>query len=110
MGVPVLIEEDVHDRLARAAALAGWVLNRIDPLARVTHVAPAAALRSSTYLGWRTRDEHLAKPNTIEMSMSVPDPLVVKLQPPVRPRQILLHQVPDLVDDLIAMLRRAYRR
>jgi hypothetical protein len=44
-----------------------------------THVAPVVALLSASYLGWHTRAEHLANPNTVQMTMSVGDRLVVPL-------------------------------
>jgi hypothetical protein len=70
-GLPVLIEEDVAGLLARSLRLTVWILDRIDPVGRLSHVAPTVALLSAAYLGWRTRAEHAASPNTVQMPMNV---------------------------------------
>ena len=108
-GLPVLIEEEVGDRLARSFRLTAWILDRIDPVRRLSHVAPTVALLSAAYLGWRTRDEHAASPNTVQMPMNVGDRVVVGLTPAVRPRAALTYEVPELAEDFIALLRRIYR-
>src|SRR5581483_5425501 len=108
-GLPVLLEEDVADLLVRSVRLTAWILDRIDPVRRLSHVAPTVALLSAAYLGWRTRSEHAASPNTIQMPMNVGDRVVVALTPPVRPRAALTHEVPEMVEDFVALLRRAYR-
>jgi hypothetical protein len=108
-GLPALIEEEVGDRLARSLRLTAWVLDRIDPIRRLTHVAPTVALLSAAYLGWRTRDEHMASPNSIQMSMNVGDRVSVGLTPAARPRGALSYEVPELTEDFMALLRRTYK-
>lgn len=108
-GLPVLIEEDVADRLARSLRLTAWILDRIDAVRRLSHVAPTVALLSAAYLGWRTHAEHAASPNTVQMPMNVGDRVVVALTPPVRPRAALTHEVSEIVEDFLALLGRAYR-
>lgn len=102
----MLIEEDVADRLARSLRLTAWILDRIDAVRRLSHVAPTVALVSAAYLGWRTRNEHAASPNSVQMPMNVGDRVVVGLTPAVRPRAALTYEVPEMVADLIALLRR----
>jgi hypothetical protein len=107
-GLPVIIEEDLRDRLSDAFALVAWALDRIDPVMRLSHVAPAVAILSGAYLGWRTREEHAASPNTVAMPMNVGDRLVVTLTPPVCPRPALRYSVGELTEDFVTLLRRAY--
>ena len=108
-GLPALIEEEVGDRLARSLRLTAWILDRIDPVRWFTHVAPTVGLLSAAYLGWRTRGEHMASPNSIQMSMSVGDRVSVGLTPAARPRGALTYEVPELTEDFIALLRRTYK-
>jgi Domain of unknown function (DUF4062) len=107
-GLPVLIEEEVRDRLTRAVRLTAWALDRVDPVRRLSHVAPTVALLSAAYLGWRTKEEHARSPNSVQMPMNVGDRVVVELTPPVRPRAALTHEARELVDDFLALLRTIY--
>jgi hypothetical protein len=108
-GLPALIEEEVGDRLARSFRLTAWILDRIDPVRRLSHVAPSVALLSAAYLGWRTRDEHAASPSSIQMPTNVGDRVVVALTPIARPRGALTYEVPELREDFLALLRRTYK-
>lgn len=109
-GLPVLIEEEVEERLVRALRLAGNVLNRIDSVRRLSHVAPVVSVVGGAYLGWRTRQEHARSPQSVEMAMGVGEQVVKQLAPAVRPRPSLTHEAPQLAQDFVVLLRRAYRR
>ena len=67
------------------------------------------ALLSAAYMGWRTQSEHAASPNSMQMPMSVGDRVLVGLTPAARPRASLTYEVQDLTEDLVALLRRAYK-
>jgi hypothetical protein len=108
-GLPALIEEDVADRVARSLRLTAWILDRIDPVRRLSHVVPVVALLSAAYMGWRTRSEHAASPNSMQMPMNVGDRVLVGLAPAARPRASLTFEVQELTEDLVALLRRAYK-
>jgi hypothetical protein len=108
-GISVMIEETLEDRIAHGLRLASWILDRVDHPRRISHVAPVVALLSASYVGWRTREEHLANPNTVQMPMSVDDRLVIPLAPPVRPRAALTSTVRELTEDFVALIRRAYQ-
>lgn len=108
-GLPVLLEEDVADRLVRSLRLTAWILDRIDAVRRLSHVAPTVALLSAAYLGWRTRAEHAESPNSVQMPMSVGDRVVVGLTPAVRPRSALTYEGREMTEDFVALLRGAYR-
>jgi hypothetical protein len=76
---------------------------------RLSHVAPTVALLSAAYLGWRTRAEHAESPNSVQMPMNVGDRVVVGLTPAVRPRPALTYEGREMIEDFVALLRRAYR-
>lgn len=108
-GLPALIEEDVADRIARSLRLTAWILDRIDPVWRLSHVVPAVALLSAAYMGLRTRSEHSASPNSMQMPMNVGDRVLVGLTPAARPRASLIYEVRELTEDFVALLGRAYK-
>lgn len=107
--LPALIEEEVGDQLSRSLRLAAWILDRVDPVRRLTHVTPTVGLLSAAYVGWRTREEQAANPNSMPMPMNVRDREVIGLAPAVRPRGALTYEVRELVEDLLALMRRLYR-
>jgi hypothetical protein len=45
-GLPALIEEEVGDRLARSFRLTAWILDRIDPVRRLSHAFAAGRFRA----------------------------------------------------------------
>lgn len=110
MGLPVLLEEDVRDRIERGMLFAGWVLDRIDPVRRLSNVVILAALTGGSYLGWRTRAEHAADPNTVQVGTGRPDRVVVQLSPARRNRAALILDAGRMSEDLAALLRRQIRR
>ncbi len=106
-GLPVIIEEDVHDFIARFLRFANAVLADIDPLNRLSHVAIAATIFDAGYLTWRTRAEHAQSPNNVSMNMfGDGEQEEVHLSPPHRTRSALRLNAPELVDDLTVKLRR----
>jgi len=106
--LPALIEEDLTQRLARSFRLTALTLDRVDPVRRLSHVAPVVALLSAAYVGWRTREEHARSPQSIEIPMNVGDRLVVELTPAVCPRAALTFETPKLIEDFVVLLKRAY--
>jgi Domain of unknown function (DUF4062) len=104
--MPVLIEEEVVERLHRALGFAARLLDRIDPAGRLTRVAPLAALLGGSYLGWKTRAQHRRDPNRTQISMSGHDDRVVMLSPAVHSRSTLRVQARTLAEDLMVLLRR----
>lgn len=106
--LPVLIEEDVRDRLVRALRLSGEILDRVDPVRRLREILPVVSLHGASSLGWRTREEHARSPQSVQMP-HVSDPQVVVLSPSTRPRASLLHDTDALRDDILSILRRRLR-
>jgi hypothetical protein len=102
-GAFAIIEEDVLRELAAAIAFGAWLFERIDSTQRVTHVALAAFIEASDYMGWRTQAEQDASPNSGTMRMG-------NAQQPIsstdRPRASLRFRANELAEDLMVPLRR----
>jgi hypothetical protein len=102
-GAFAIIEEDVLNELAAAIAFGAWLFEKIDPTQRVTHVALAASIEASDYMGWRTQAEQDASPNSGSMRIG-------NAQQPIsstdRPRASLRFQATELAEDLMVPLRR----
>ena len=68
-GMFAIIEETVLAKLEAAVGYAAFVLERIDPTHKLTHVGVAASIDAADYLGWRTQAEQDASPNSGTMGM-----------------------------------------
>ncbi len=106
--LPALIEEDLAASLARAIRFSGWLLDRVDPLHRLTDVAPVAQLAGAGYMPWRTRAEQAANPNQATIHGST-EAVTVTLTPARRHRQALTHDANRIAEDLTALLGREVR-
>ena len=104
--LPVLIKEDISNRVERALLFAGWVLDRIDKPKRLSDVVVVAALVGSSYLGWRTRAEYEANPGSGPMSMKRSDRIRVQLSPARRNRAALKLGAHTLAEDLTILIGR----
>jgi len=100
-----LIQEDVIDALRRAVRFSGSLLDRIDPLYRLTDVVVIAHLVGAGYMPWRTRAEHAASPSSGSMGPGG-DTTTVMLTPARRHRQALTHDADRIAEDLATLLRR----
>lgn len=103
-GAFAVIEENVLRELSAALAFSAWLLDRIDPTQRITHIALAASIEASDHMGWRTQAEQDASPNSGTMRMGSGS------NPPTsstdRPRVALRFQAAELAEDLMVPLRR----
>lgn len=104
-----LIEEDIVESLRRSLRFGGWLLDRVDPVGRVTDVVVAVRLLDAGYLPWRTRAEHQASPNAGSMGMGDHDQTLL-MTPARRHRQALIHDSDRLATDFATLLRRAARQ
>jgi hypothetical protein len=105
-----MIEEVITERIERAIRFCAHVLDHVDAVQRISHVAPIAALRGAGYLPWRTRAEQERSPSAATMGLGRSDNVVVGLSPPVRRRAALLHETQSLAEDLTVRLRRELKR
>jgi hypothetical protein len=103
--LPVIIHEDVEERLARVLGYADAVLGHVDSTSRLTRVSIVAAVRGTAFTGWRTREEHARSPSSMQMNMQARDE-AVGLSPPDRARAGLRTQAHDIAIDLAIRLRR----
>jgi hypothetical protein len=103
--LPAVIEEDVVAAIGRALRFVGWVLDRTDPLRRVTDVTVVGLLAGAGYMPWRSRAEHAASPTSGTMGRGG-DEVVVGLTPARRHRQALIHDPDRIAEDLVVLLRR----
>lgn len=108
-GISALIEEDIAEKLARAIGFSAAVLDRIDPLRRVTDVVIVVALVGAGYMPWRSRAEQVASPNAAMMGLGGEESNIV-LAPPRRNRQALTHDADRIVEDFVVLLRRGRTR
>lgn len=109
MELPVLIEEDIRDRIEQGLLFTGWVLDRVDPLRRLSDTVVITALLGGSYLGWRTRAEHERNPSSGQVGMGGSERTVVKLSPARRNRAALTHDVTRMAEDLTVLLHRGMR-
>jgi hypothetical protein len=109
MELTALIEEDLAEALARALRFSGWLLDRIDPVHRLSDVVIVVHLSGAGYMPWRTRAEHAASPNSGQVGLGAHD-ITVGLTPARRRRQALTHDVDRIAEDLVVLLRRERTR
>jgi len=109
-GIPSIIEEDIVAVIERSLRFAARILDHIDSLGRLTHVAPVVAVVGAGYLPWRTRAEQQRSPNAATMGIGSSSDVVVALTPPVRRRPALVHDSAPLAMDFAVRIRRELRR
>lgn len=103
----VVIQEHLYQEIFNALKYTQWVLEKIDPTQRLTHVALAAGFAGSEYLTIRTQTEQAASPNSVQIGFGQSDNTTVHLTPAHRSRASLMHDTENLVEDFIVLLRRA---
>ena len=103
--LPVLIEEDIEDRLGLALRFSSKVLDQIDSVRRLARVAFVGAITDATHQAWRTRAEHAQSPHSISVGMHR-GPATAHLSPPVRGRPELGQRASDFARDLTVLMRR----
>jgi hypothetical protein len=108
-GLAALIEEDLVAALIRAIRFSGWLLDHVDPVHRLTQVAPVAGIVGAGFLTWRTRAEHAANPN-IRSLHDTTGAATATLMPARRNRQALTYDAGNIAEDLVTLLRRQVHR
>lgn len=102
----VLVEETVKERISIAIAYVAAVLDRIDRTQRLTHLAIALRVAGADHRGWRTRAQHAANTNSIQMGhggVQARDPINLLAR-----RAALGLDRSALIEDLLVPLRRQY--
>ena len=103
--LPALIEEDIEERLGTALRFSLMILDQIDSVRRLSHVALAVEITDASYQAWRTRAEHQQSPNSMSIGMRQ-GPATAHLSPPVRGRPELGQRASNYARDLMVLLRR----
>jgi hypothetical protein len=110
MEIPSIIHEDVQRFIGSAVRYAGWVLDRVDPIRRLTDVVIVVHLAGAGWMPWRTRSEHEASPSSGSMGMNSDAASTVELTPARRHRQALTHDAERIAEDLTVLLARDRER
>ena len=105
-GIPSIIHEVIVERIARAILLTAQVLDHVDPLQRISHVAIVAALLDAGWLPWRARQEHAGSPNSATMGFQNQHRMTAALSPPTCSRAALIQAAQQLAEDIAVRLRR----
>lgn len=103
--LPALIEEDIEERIGTALRFSSMILDQIDSVRRLSHVALAVEITDASHQAWRTRAEHLQSPHSISVGM-YQGAATAHLSPPVRGRTELGQRASDFARDLMVLLRR----
>jgi hypothetical protein len=106
-GFPGIIEEKVKDRISNALAYASWLMERVDPTQRITHVSIAARIDGSEYMPWATQAEYDASSRSGSFSMNHGrDRKAIQIG---QPRSVLRLNRDHLVEDLVVLIRRQWK-
>ena len=108
-GLQVLIEEDIHERLANSLTFATTMLDQVDSRRRLSHAAIVAALTEVQYQTWRTQLEHARSPNATSPNVQR-DRAEVHLSSGVRTRNEIVGRSDEIATDLTVLLRRELTR
>jgi hypothetical protein len=111
LALPAIIEEEIEERIGRAIHFADLVLGQIDTASSLTDVVVIAALLNAGYLGWRTRAEQAASPQSMSHSLmrSGSEQPIVYLEPALMARSALAATAGELAKDLTVLLRQRLR-
>jgi hypothetical protein len=108
--IPAIIHEDVQRFVSSALRYAGWALDRVDPIRRLTDVVVLGHLGGAGWMPWRTRSEHERSPSSGSMGIRGEGASTVELTPPCRHRQALTHDADRIAEDLTILLARDRQR
>ena len=102
--IPMIIEEDIQKSIARSLCFISEVLDVVDELHRLSHLAPLVALSSGNFTAWRTEAEHRANPDFFT-PMNI-RPCVIEPNKPLLLRTALFAKAEELAEDICIRLRR----
>ncbi|GGK16721.1 DUF4062 domain-containing protein [Luteimonas terricola] len=112
MGFAALIEEEVAERIEAGLAFFAWLLARIDPTERQSHVALAARIAGRDAMAWRTRAEQDVSPRSGSITVWGREgerEAPVQLTPAYMARQALAMDARTVAEDLLVLLRRRWK-
>ena len=100
-----LIEEDILVKLERMLRFGAFLLERIDPVQRVTRVAPVVSLMNAGYAGWQDKTTYESTRGSVVMGRGG-ELITVQLTPPDIARPLLAQKAASFAEDLTVLLRR----
>ena len=103
-----LIEGHMAAAIGKGLTFADRMLEKFDRTQRLTRTAVAADIGTSGVFGWRTRSQQAANPDSMQIGMGHNAPGAVMLNPPDRTRMSLRADRTQMIEDLLALLRRNY--
>ena len=106
--LPVLIEEDILDRLKNTFRFFGWMLDCVDELRRMSDVALVVHVTGGGYMGWRTRAEQQSNPGNYSVNPTA-EQKPIHLSPALRKRAAFIQDVDRIAEDMLVLLRRQRR-
>ncbi len=104
-----LVEEDVAAAIRTGLQFASTILEQVDPTRALRQVVPVVTIQGANYQPWMKRREVERSTGGMTMRMGNETLPVTHLTPPERSRAALTQELDGLVEDLTALLRRAYR-
>jgi hypothetical protein len=104
----VVIKEQLERQIVSAIRYAAWVLDKIDPTQRLTHISIAAGFSDANNVVIRTQAEDDANHNRLSMGYGFGNRKnqPVSLKPAHRARAALSHEAENLAEDLVTLLKR----
>lgn len=107
--MPVIIEEDVRSKVLDALGFAGWVLDEVDPLHRLSDVTVVAAIAGAPSGEWRTQAQHEASGSSMTVGLGRPETILAPQSPTRHPRGVLTADAEVVAADLVTLLRRQFK-
>ncbi|MEJ7779290.1 MAG: DUF4062 domain-containing protein [Daejeonella sp.] len=103
----VVISEDLEKLIISILQYAAWVLDKIDPTQRLTHVSIAAGFTDSSHIIIRSRAENNDGTNSFSFGYSNNNnSQPVQLMPAHRSRSALSNDVEMITEDFLTLLKR----
>jgi len=102
----IVVEEVVQQRLGTALDYAARAMDRIDRTQRLTHLVVAARLSGVEQRGWRTRAQHAANPDSVQLrhgGITERPPIILAIR-----RAALGLNRAALIEDILVPLRRQF--
>ncbi len=100
-----LIEEDILAKIERMLRFGASLLDRIDPVQRLTRVAPVVSILNAGYAGWQDDTTYESTRGGVVMGRGG-DLITVQLTPPDIARPLLAQKATSFAEDLTVLLRR----
>jgi hypothetical protein len=106
--MPVILQEDVLERICKGLKFCDKLLQLIDPKERLSFVTVVASIHGTSYHAWRTSKENAASPHSVSMGLGRDEDKTVHLKPPHQTRGQFRVDAEGTAEDLTALLKRKF--